>query len=73
MRDGFIFYESYRSTMKGLPADTRLRLYNASADYALSDIKPDFGDDCIARGLFALIRPLIDADNRSASSKDVLL
>lgn len=66
MRNGFIFYELYRSAMKGLPADTQLLLYTAIADYALYEIEPDFGNDGIARGLFALIRPLIDADNRSA-------
>lgn len=64
MRDGFIFYESFRSAMKDLPAATQVLLYNAIADYALYDIVPDFGDDGIARGFFALMRPQIDANNR---------
>ena len=64
MRDGFIFYESFRSAMKDLPAATQVLLYNALADYALYDIVPEFGDDGIARGFFALMRPQIDANNR---------
>lgn len=64
MRDGFIFYESFRDAMRGLPAETQLVLYNAIADYALYDIVPDFGDDGIAHGFFALMRPQIDANNR---------
>ena len=64
MRDGFIFYESFRSAMKDLPAETQVQLYNALADYALYDTEPDFGDDVIARGFFKLMRPQIDANNR---------
>ena len=64
VRDGFIFYESFRSAMKDLPAATQVLIYNAIADYALYDIVPDFGDDGIARGFFALMRPQIDANNR---------
>ena len=64
MRDGFIFYESFRNAMKGLPAEAQLLLYNAIADYALYDIEPDFGGDGIASGFFTLMRPQIDANNR---------
>lgn len=64
MRDGFIFYESFRDAMRELPAQTQLALYNAIADYALYDEAPDFGGDGIATGFFALIRPQIDANNR---------
>ncbi len=64
MRDGFIFYESFRKAMKGLPAETQLLLYNAIADYALYDEEPDFGDDGIALGFFTLIRPQLDANIR---------
>lgn len=64
MREGFIFYESFRSAMKYLPAETQLRLYNAITDYALYNIEPDFGDDDTARGFFTLMRPQIDANIR---------
>ena len=64
MRDGFIFYESFRNAMKDLPAETQLLLYNAIADYALYDTEPDFGGDGIASGFFTLMRPQIDANNR---------
>ena len=64
MRDGFIFYESFRDAMRGLPAETQLLLYNAIADYALYDEVPDFNGDGIAKGFFALMRPQIDANNR---------
>lgn len=64
MRDGFIFYESFRNAMKGLPVETQLLLYNAISDYALYDIEPDFGIDGIASGFFTLMRPQIDANNR---------
>ena len=66
MRDGFIFYESFRSGLKGLSAETQVLLYNAIADYALYGIEPDFGSDGIAGGFLSLIRPLIDDSNRSA-------
>lgn len=66
MRDGFIFYESFRSGLKGLSAETQVLLYNAIADYALYGIEPDFGSDGITGGFFTLIRPLIDDSNRSA-------
>ena len=64
MRDGFIFYESFRDAMRDLPAKMQLKLYNAIADYALYDQQPDFDGDGIARGFFALIRPQIDANIR---------
>ncbi|MPM74523.1 hypothetical protein SDC9_121511 [bioreactor metagenome] len=64
MHDGFIFYESFRDAMRELPAETQLVLYNAIADYALYDEVPDFGNDGIAKGFFALMRPQIDANNR---------
>ncbi|MEA5047440.1 MAG: DUF6291 domain-containing protein [Eubacteriales bacterium] len=64
MRDGFIFYESFRDAMRELPAETQLALYNAIADYALYDTEPDFGGDGIAKGFFTLMRPQIDANNR---------
>ena len=64
MRDGFIFYESFRDAMRGLPAETQLLLDNAIADYALYDTEPDFGGDGVAQGFFTLMRPQIDANSR---------
>jgi hypothetical protein len=64
MRDGFIFYESFRDAMRGLPPETQLLLYNSIADYALYDAEPDFGGDGVARGFFTLVRAQIDANNR---------
>lgn len=64
MRDGFIFYESFRDAMKELPAESQLLIYNSIADYALYDIEPDFGNDGTARGFFKLVRPQIDANIR---------
>ena len=58
MRDGFIFYESFREAMRGLPTETQLTLYNAIADYGLYDKQPDFGEDGVARGFFARIKTL---------------
>lgn len=66
MRDGFIFYESFRSAMKGLQAETQVVLYNAIADDALYGIEPDFGSDGILGGFFTLIRLQIDANDSSA-------
>lgn len=66
MRDVLIFYESFRSGLKGLSAETQVLLYNAIADDALYGIEPDFGIEKIAGGFFTLIRPQIDANNRSA-------
>lgn len=65
MRDGFIFYEPFRSALKGLPAETQVLLYNAIAVDALYGIEPAFGSEKIAGGFFTLILPLIDDSNRS--------
>jgi hypothetical protein len=62
MKKGFIFYASFRQAIGNMPDETQLKLYNAIADYALSDIEPDFADDNIARGFFALVKPQIDAN-----------
>jgi len=64
MRDGFIFYESFRKAMTGLPPETQLLLYNAIADYALYDAEPDFGGDGVALAFFTLIKPQLDANIR---------
>ena len=63
MRDGFIFYESFRDATRKAGDETRLKLYEALMDYALYDIEPEFDDD-IAYGFFKLIKPQIDANIR---------
>lgn len=62
MRDSFIFYRSFAEAIGSLSNRDRLRLFDALIAYALDDVEPDLSG--AARGMFMLIRPQIDANNR---------
>lgn len=60
-RDSFIFYKSFYEAIEDLPRDIRLEVLTAIIEYALfgrlpENLKP------FARGMFTLIRPIIDAN-----------
>lgn len=62
MRDSFVFYRSFAEAIKFLPDDERLRLFDGLIAYALDDTEPGF--DGVALGMFTLIKPQVDANNR---------
>lgn len=62
MRDSLVFYRSFADAAKYLSDDDRLRFFDGLVAYALDDQEPDF--DGPAAGMFLLIKPQIDANNR---------
>lgn len=62
MRDSFVFYRSFYESMKKLPDADRLALYDALADYALNETKPEL--DPLHEALFVLMQAQIDANNK---------
>lgn len=62
MRDSFIFYNSFLDALDELDADTRLKVYDAITHYAIKDEEPELTG--IAKAIFSLIKPQIDANNK---------
>ena len=63
MRDSFIFYRSFYEAIKDLPRDVQGEIYTAIMEYGLygketENLKP------IARSIFTLMRPQIEANNK---------
>jgi hypothetical protein len=63
MRDGFIFYRSFYDAIKDLPRDIQGEIYTAIMEYSLNG-KETENLNPIARSLFALMKPQIDANNK---------
>lgn len=61
MRDGMIFYKSFYDSIKELPKNERLLIYDAIMEYSLYDKEPELSG--IVKSLFTLIKPQIDANN----------
>ena len=61
-RESFVFYESFYLALKDLPADEKLKAFDAISSYALYSEEPDI--DGIAKSIFILVKPQIDANNR---------
>ena len=61
-RDSFVFYRSYRDALRTLPKRDQLNALNAVMDYALDGEDPEVSGS--ASGMFMLIKPQIDANNR---------
>lgn len=62
-RDSFIFYRSFYDAIRDLPREIRGEIYTAIMEYGLygnetENLKP------VARSIFALIRPQLDANNK---------
>lgn len=62
MKDSFIFYASFHQALRELPDKDQLRLYQAIAEYALTGVEPEL--DGVAKGMFSLIKPQINANNK---------
>lgn len=63
IRDSFIFYRSFYDAIRDLPREIRGEIYTAIMEYGL------YGNDAenlkpVARSIFALIRPQLDANNK---------
>ena len=58
-----VIYKSFYEAIKGLPDDIRLALHDAIMEYGLYGIEPEKLDP-VARCVFVLIKPQIDANNR---------
>lgn len=63
MRDSFIFYKSFYEAIRYQPREVQGEIYTAIMEYSLygketENLKP------IARSIFALIQPQIDANNK---------
>lgn len=68
-RDGFIFYRSFLEAIKCMPSDVQAEIYPAIVEYALNGKEPKGLSD-IAKGVFILIKPVMDANNaRSEGGK----
>lgn len=62
MRDSFVFYRSFYEAIRDLPRDVQGEIYTAIMEYGLygketEQLKP------IARSIFILLKPIIDANN----------
>lgn len=62
MRDGFVFYRSFREAIRELPEEERLKCYEVILDYALDEVEPN--EVGISSAIFKLIKPQIDANNK---------
>ena len=63
MRDGFIFYQSFFTAIEKLPDADRLACYEAICRYGLNGEEPE-DNTGITAAIFALIKPLIDANEK---------
>lgn len=61
-RTSFVFYESFYEAMSGLPDDELVKVIHAVCKYALYGEITEL--DGIAKSIFILIKPQIDANNR---------
>lgn len=62
MRESFIFYDSFLQAIEELEPDIQLEVYQAIARYSLKDELPELSG--IAKAIFSLIKPQIDANNK---------
>jgi hypothetical protein len=63
MRDSLVFYRSFYEAIKDLPRDIQGDVYTAIMEYGLNGITTE-NLKPIARGIFTLIKPSIDANNK---------
>ena len=65
-RDSFIFYGSFYEAISCLDDATRLQCYDAVASYAITGSEPELNG--VAKAIFALVKPQIDANNKRYSN-----
>ena len=61
MRDSIVFYRSFYEAIKEIPLEEQGVVYNAIYGYALDGIEPELNG--IAKAIFLLVKPQIDANN----------
>lgn len=61
MRDSIVFYRSFYEAIKEIPLEEQGVVYNAIYGYALDGIEPELSG--IAKAIFLLVKPQIDANN----------
>ena len=61
-RDSFVFYRSFYESLSELPDESVAKAMRAICDYALNGVEPDLSG--IAKAVFILIKPQIDANNK---------
>ena len=62
IRDSFVFYRSFMESLICFDDQTRLAVYDALTQYALNGIETELNGSAL--GIFKLIKPQIDANNR---------
>jgi hypothetical protein len=62
MRDSFIFYRSFLESIKEIPEENQLQVYNAISEYALNQNEIELKG--IPKAIFSLIKPQLDANNK---------
>lgn len=62
MKDSFIFYRSFYDSLKEIPDDEQIKVYKAISEYALNNNELELTG--VAKAIFLLIKPQIDANNR---------
>ena len=67
MNESFVFYKSFADAIDELPAEQYKAVMTALTRYALKDEEPDL-DDPIAKALFTLMKPQVDANNKRRTS-----
>ena len=63
-RDSILFYRSFYEAIQGLQRDIQLEIYTAIMEYGLNGVVPD-NLKPVARGMFALMKPVLDTNNVS--------
>jgi DnaD/phage-associated family protein len=61
MRDSIVFYRSFYEAIKEIPMEEQGIVYNAIYGYALDGIFPELKG--VAKAIFLLVKPQIDANN----------
>ena len=61
MRDSIVFYRSFYEAIKEIPLEEQGVVYNAIYGYALDGIEPELTG--VAKAIFLLVKPQIDANN----------
>ena len=61
MRDSIVFYRSFYEAIKEIPLEEQGVVYNAIYGYALDGVEPELTG--IAKAIFLLVKPQIDANN----------
>ena len=62
MKDSFIFYRSFFEASKPLNSEQKAELFNAICEFALN--QNETKKDPLVEGMFALIKPQLEANNQ---------